>query len=55
MLPFTPDERTTIEQAINRAEKETSGEIVVVIATASAAPAPPPVSAWARWHAHAVG
>ena len=36
MLPFTPDERTTIEQAINRAEKETSGEIIVVIATASA-------------------
>lgn len=36
MLPFTPDERTMIEQAINRAEKETSGEIIVVIATASA-------------------
>ena len=36
MEPFSPEERTTIEEAINRAEKKTSGEIIVVVATASA-------------------
>jgi len=36
MEPFSPEERTTIEEAINRAEKTTSGEIIVVVATASA-------------------
>jgi len=36
MLPFTPDEQSTIENAINRAEKNTSGEIVVVVAVESA-------------------
>jgi putative membrane protein len=36
MEPFSPEERTTIEEAINGAEKKTSGEIIVVVATASA-------------------
>jgi putative membrane protein len=36
MEPFSPEERTTIEKEINRAEKTTSGEIIVVVATASA-------------------
>ncbi|HEV3242478.1 MAG TPA: TPM domain-containing protein [Methyloceanibacter sp.] len=36
MQPFSPDERSTIEEAITRAEKKTSGEIIVVVATASA-------------------
>ena len=36
MEPFSPEERTTIEKEIDRAEKTTSGEIIVVVATASA-------------------
>ena len=35
MVPFTPEERAAIEAAITRAEKNTSGEIVVVVAPAS--------------------
>jgi putative membrane protein len=36
MQPFSSDEQTTIEEAISRAEKKTSGEIIVVVAIASA-------------------
>ena len=36
MQPFSAGERAAIEEAISRAEKETSGEIVVVVASASA-------------------
>ena len=36
MQPLSADERAAIEDAISRAEKETSGEIVVVVASASA-------------------
>ncbi len=35
MQPFTPDEHAVIASAITRAEKHTSGEIVVVVARAS--------------------
>lgn len=35
MQPFTPDEHAVIAGAISRAEKHTSGEIVVVVARAS--------------------
>ncbi|HZQ02173.1 MAG TPA: hypothetical protein VFB13_21685 [Reyranella sp.] len=35
MQPFTKEERAAIETAITRAEKRTSGEIVVVVAPAS--------------------
>ena len=35
MQPFTPDEHAVIASAISRAEKNTSGEIVVVVARAS--------------------
>jgi len=35
MQPFTPDEHAVIAAAITRAEKQTSGEIVVVVARAS--------------------
>ena len=35
MVPFTPEERAAIEAAITRAEAQTSGEIVVVVAPAS--------------------
>jgi putative membrane protein len=35
MKPFTDQERAAIEAAITRAEKHTSGEIVVVVASAS--------------------
>jgi putative membrane protein len=35
MRPFSPEERATIAGAINRAEKRTSGEIVVVVTNAS--------------------
>jgi putative membrane protein len=35
MQPFTPDEHAVIASAISRAEKHTSGEIVVVVARAS--------------------
>ena len=35
MKPFTPDEHAVIAGAISRAEKNTSGEIVVVVARAS--------------------
>ena len=35
MQPFTDEERAAIEAAITRAEKTTSGEIVVVVAPAS--------------------
>ena len=35
MKPFTQEERAAIEAAITRAEKHTSGEIVVVVAPAS--------------------
>ena len=35
MEPFTPRGRADIEAAITRAEAQTSGEIVVVVATAS--------------------
>src|SRR5581483_5859885 len=35
MQPFTKEERAAIETAITRAEKRTSGEIVVVVARAS--------------------
>ena len=35
MQPFTDEERAAIEAAITRAEKKTSGEIVVVVAPAS--------------------
>ena len=33
---FSPEERATIEAAITKAERKTSGEIIVVAATASA-------------------
>ena len=36
MQPLSPGERAAIEDAISRAEKETSGEIVVVVTRASA-------------------
>jgi putative membrane protein len=36
MEPFSPEERATIEDAIARAERKTSGEIIVVVAMASA-------------------
>jgi len=36
MQPFSADERAAIADAISRAEKETSGEIVVVVTSASA-------------------
>jgi uncharacterized membrane protein len=36
MERFSPEERATIEDAITRAERKTSGEIIVVVATASA-------------------
>ena len=35
MQPFTPEEHAVIAGAISRAEKHTSGEIVVVVARAS--------------------
>jgi putative membrane protein len=35
MQPFSAGERTAIEDAVSSAEKETSGEIVVVVASAS--------------------
>ena len=35
MQPFTPDEHAVIAGAISRAEKNTSGEVVVVVARAS--------------------
>ena len=36
MEPFSPEERANIEDAITRAERKTSGEIIVVVASASA-------------------
>ncbi|MEZ5873786.1 MAG: hypothetical protein R3D30_02840 [Hyphomicrobiales bacterium] len=36
MRPFTPEEHARISEAITRAEKNTSGEIVVVVARSSA-------------------
>ena len=36
MEPFNPEERANVEDAITRAERKTSGEIIVVVASASA-------------------